>query len=87
MNCNHCGEEMTIAKTCDGNRDVMFPDGTSLPAVRYFPMYPSVQRCHDCGIVPGGTHHPGCDMERCPQCSGQIIQCGCVPSRLDPVFL
>jgi hypothetical protein len=37
-------------------------------------------RCHDCGTMPGGFHHPGCDMERCPKCSGQLISCGCLSS-------
>jgi hypothetical protein len=35
-------------------------------------------RCHDCGIKPGGYHHPGCDVEECPACHGQIISCGCL---------
>ncbi len=35
-------------------------------------------RCHDCGIQDGGSHHPGCDAERCPRCKGQLISCGCL---------
>lgn len=34
-------------------------------------------RCHDCGIAPGGFHHPGCDIEICPRCKGQLISCDC----------
>ena len=34
-------------------------------------------RCGDCGIRPGGLHHFGCDMERCPRCGGQLISCDC----------
>lgn len=34
-------------------------------------------RCHDCGVVDGGIHHPGCDAEECPKCGGQIISCDC----------
>ncbi|MGF7235039.1 MAG: hypothetical protein ACQSGP_08780 [Frankia sp.] len=45
--------------------------------------------CHDCGTPPGGLHHPGCDMEACPNDScaargvidgdrAQVITCGCI---------
>ena len=43
-------------------------------------------RGQDCSIVPGGSHHPGAEMETCPKGSEQIMKCGCVPSRLDPIF-
>jgi TIR domain len=33
--------------------------------------------CHDCAVLPGQYHVPGCDMEECPACGGQQIGCGC----------
>lgn len=33
--------------------------------------------CHDCAVIPGQLHVPGCDMEECPKCHGQAISCGC----------
>jgi hypothetical protein len=33
--------------------------------------------CHDCTAVKGEFHVPGCDVERCPECGGQIFACEC----------
>jgi hypothetical protein len=33
--------------------------------------------CPDCGAGAGEVHEPGCDIEQCPRCGGQLIACGC----------
>jgi hypothetical protein len=33
------------------------------------------ERCHDCGALVGEFHHPGCDVEVCPFCGGQMCPC------------
>lgn len=80
VNCQCMGEE-----NCEENREVRFLDGTSLPSIPYLGEgdyhrgeCPKNERCHDCGCLPGKFHHPGCDMEICPRCRQQAIQCGCL---------
>ena len=68
--CNWCKQKMTYGMaTCSGNVEIKFPDGETLAAVPYTTGYGGVEDfCSDCGVNRGGTHHPGCDGERCPRC-------------------
>jgi hypothetical protein len=69
--CAFCNQEMLLKVSCPGNAPDLAKCGdTPIP-------YTGDGHCHDCSAPPGGFHHPGCDMERCPRCRGQIISCGC----------
>ena len=61
--CEACGEKMTEAASCSANESVEILTGEFLPGVPYEDLG---HQSHDCFVEPGGFHHPGCDMERCP---------------------
>ena len=79
MECDNCGLEMLKADSCT-NIPVWIGNEKFDPVPYYDD---GGGRCHDCGVTPGGFHHPGCDMERCPSCGGQLISCGCLDQEED----
>jgi hypothetical protein len=81
---------MAICKACKGNMSLVdgcgiIPvdtnDGKRHAPVRY--KAEEGERCHDCNCADNHHHHPGCDMERCPVCHGQLISCGCLEEAED----
>ena len=38
--------------------------------------------CGSCRVREGEFHRPGCDMEWCPFCGGQLMSCGCCYEQL-----
>jgi len=77
-NCFWCNNDMNTGISCTadalhtkGRRVELAPYGGE-PGVRR-----RKSRCGGCGVTPGGFHHPGCDLQRCPVCRGQLLSCGC----------
>lgn len=87
--CEACGQEMNTTRSCgvttieiEGVEYELIPYGqeTRYGQGRYFrqPTAASDTRCHDCGVLVGGFHHPGCDVGECPRCHGQLLTCDCL---------
>jgi hypothetical protein len=71
--CGWCRREMTKASSC--SVVVVHRDGIEMALAPWPPRRRA--RCGDCGVLPGGSHHVGCDLQRCPVCRGQMASCGC----------
>jgi hypothetical protein len=77
--CLDCKREMTTAASCTVT--TLHIDEVPFPMARH--RRSGAGRCGDCGVEPGGYHHLGCDLARCPRCGRQLISCGCPFDELD----
>lgn len=75
--CQACGKEMLTASGCDFRYAVKNDKFYKRRKVGDEGWYSKGQRCGDCGAKYGHYHHPGCDIEPCPICGGQLISCDC----------
>jgi hypothetical protein len=71
--CVDCEREMTTAASCT----VTTLHIGDLPFSLARHRRSGDGRCGYCGVEPGGYHHLGCDLARCPRCARQLITCGC----------
>ena len=77
VECSTCGQEMKDPDTKSCDHQLINIGGKWYQRNNTY--FDDNERCHDCNIVNGFPHyhHPGCDMERCPVCGGQLISCDC----------
>lgn len=86
MQCPQCLREMTDPGTESCLYDVIMVDEIYYERSRHH-FGEQTGRCGDCQIKHGQVHHPGCDVERCPQCGRQLISCGCFPEDASGLFV
>ena len=75
--CEFCGQEERGSDTCVKRFERQLPFGGELDDWTFGD---SASGCGGCGGAVGGFHHPGCEVERCPKCHGQLITCDCETS-------
>ena len=72
--CTICNREMKPNSTCRAYVAIIHVS-TGKAFKRLKNDYDTM--CGDCNAKPGGYHHLGCAVERCPICGDQLISCDC----------
>lgn len=78
--CEDCGQEMAPSQGCKMTHVSKSEEGASVKRI-FCGEGPDWGAdcpggvCSDCNAGPGQPHHPGCDVERCPSCGGQMLGC------------
>jgi hypothetical protein len=67
VDCQTCKREMLLAPSCTTRLDT-----ARYGSERHLPD-PPPDRCRDCGVTIGGTHHPLCCIAQCARCGGQKL--------------
>lgn len=75
--CDACNKEMLAFTSCD--LEQILVEGVVYDRIRHGDETCrwNAPNCHDCGVPRSGLHHPGCDVEECPDCGMQLISCWC----------
>lgn len=79
--CDTCSREMELGGGCAASHVGTSEKGPWVKRVAYGEEpedwgAAEGRNCHDCNVAPGSYHHDGCDVERCPGCGRQMLQCG-----------
>lgn len=64
--------QQIVSYTLSGNRISRIPFGRE-----QLDFYADRGPCHDCQVLAGEFHVPGCDVEECPVCGDQLAFCAC----------
>lgn len=86
--CDTCSREMELGGGCAATHVGTSDKGPWVKRIAYGEEpedwgAAEGRNCHDCNAAPGQYHHDGCDVERCPGCGRQMLQCGGEP---DPEY-